>query len=99
MEVPKSSTNFRDKFGITGDNRKDILLGLAKKWNAESKGTTVSKTTKPTKSEPRNFFQLRGNITDVNPSFYTAFPGEGSEIMSFKSISDCLRTAWIKMRP
>lgn len=99
IEIPKHSTNFRDKFGITGDNRKQILLGLAKKWNAENKGETASKTIKPSNSEPRNFFQLRGNILELNPTFYTAFPGQGSEMKSFKSISDCLMTAWIKMKP
>lgn len=98
MEVPKASTNFRDKFGITTENRKQRLLGLAKQWNAEIKGETVTKTN-PTNSEPQTFFQLRGNISDLNPTFYTAFPGEGSKIRSFKTISDCLATAWIKMRP
>lgn len=91
LEVLKPTTT---KFGIKGDNRKQILLGLAKKWNADNKAEILSKPFKP-----KNFFQLRGNLSELIPTFYTAFPGDGSKIKPFKSASDCLTAAWIKMRP
>lgn len=99
VQIPQTSVNFRDKFGITGDNRKQILLGLARNWNAGNKASNQSEAIKTSRPESKNFVQLRGNISDLNPTFYTAFPGDGSEIKSFKSISDCLTTAWIKMKP